>query len=71
MLTSDYSLEGVTNRQAIEDSLELIRSSKPFPEAKLPGSVVRQREIVAELEEEFQSSAVNKVTSLFTLQLLK
>ena len=62
MLTSKYTLEGVTNRPAIEAVLELIRLSKPFPETKLPGSVVRQREIVAELEEEFQQSAVNQVT---------
>jgi hypothetical protein len=61
MLTSKYTLEGVTNRPAIEAVLELIRLSKPFPETKLPGSVVRQREIVAELEEEFQQSAVNQV----------
>jgi hypothetical protein len=62
MLTSKYTLEGVTNRPAVEAVLELIRLSKPFPETKLPGSVVRQREIVAELEEEFQQSAVNQVT---------
>ena len=61
MLTSKYTLEGVTNRPAIEAVLELIRLSKKFPETKLPGSVVRQREIVAELEEEFQQSAVNQV----------
>ena len=41
--------------------------SKPFPEAKLPGSVVRQREIVAELEEEFNMSAVNQVQSSVVL----
>jgi hypothetical protein len=41
--------------------------SKPFPEAKLPGSVVRQREIVAELEEEFNMSAVNQVQSSLML----
>ena len=61
VLTSKYSLDDVPEREDIESVLELIRVSKPFPEAKLPGSVVRQREIVAELEEEFNMSAVNQV----------
>lgn len=61
VLTSKYSLDDVPEREDIEGVLELIRLSKPFPEAKLPGSVVRQREIVAELEEEFNMSAVNQV----------
>jgi hypothetical protein len=63
VLTSKYSLEDLPERGDIEAVLELIRVSKPFPEAKLPGSVVRQREIVAELEEEFNMSAVNQVQS--------
>ena len=61
VLTSKYSLDDVPEREDIEGVLELIRVSKPFPEAMLPGSVVRQREIVAELEEEFNMSAVNQV----------
>ena len=64
MLQSKYNLDTVTDKEGIEETLNLIRNSKPFPESKLPGSVVRQREIVAELEEEFRMSAVSQVRSI-------
>ena len=63
MLHSNYNLDSVTDSTNIIETLDLIRNSKPFPESKLPGSVVRQREIVAELEEEFENSAVSQVSS--------
>ena len=64
MLQSKYNLDTVTDKEGIEGTLNLIRNSKPFPESKLPGSVVRQREIVAELEEEFRMSAVSQVRNI-------
>jgi hypothetical protein len=50
MLESKYTLEGIVNRPEIEEVLALVSEAKAFPVAKLPGSVIRQKEIVAELE---------------------
>jgi vancomycin resistance protein YoaR len=64
MLKGSYSLDAVSSETIAEvaDALKSVRESKAFPVPQLPGSVVRQRIIVQEIEEELRQNAISQVS---------
>ena len=56
---SRYPAARVEEGAAIRAALESVKTAKPFPPANVPGSVVRQAEIVRQLEEEMEASPVS------------
>ena len=64
ILESHYDPEKLGDNEDIRVALEAVGQAKPFPPPKLPGSVIRQREIVEELENELQMSPISEVSGM-------
>jgi hypothetical protein len=51
------------NTRDVEEALGAVKKAKPFPVPQLPGSVVRQRVIVEEIEQDLKLNPITQVTT--------
>ena len=60
VMRGEYSTSVIPDNTKILAALETVKATLPFPVAQLPGSVVRQRMIIEELEAELAASPVTQ-----------
>jgi uncharacterized ubiquitin-like protein YukD len=58
MLLGEYALSDVPRDSPVHEALRIVMESEPIPTPALPGSVIRQKEVTAEVLAELQRSPI-------------